>query len=333
MNGLAQNLVGRYHGRPDAGWSSLAARRAHNPKVAGSNPAPATTFEASDGTAISAKRSPFLFVSRALPKVAMAWRNAGIRAVPPSVEAARMLHRACSMGEPHGLRKGEGKASRDPANRTLHRQGRALMTQKIPGGSSSQGAHDEAACSAAVRVSILAAIRQSVDAPLVHAWFPAFPMCRRANGGLAASGLATQPGGFRSRMPWAGPRLPVPASVPTSSGAPRPDPEPALRRVCTARERSAIMCGLAGSGPVRSVQDGTAPPLPASAGTFRVLRNTRNRAFPRPKAGLGGCAAVARPHRHPAVRTRGPQGPFVVFVPVRHVLGKCVQAGPGSFVA
>ncbi len=28
----------------DAGWSSLAARRAHNPKVAGSNPAPATNF-------------------------------------------------------------------------------------------------------------------------------------------------------------------------------------------------------------------------------------------------------------------------------------------------
>src|SRR5690606_13136826 len=29
--------------RTDAGWSSLAARRAHNPKVAGSNPAPATS--------------------------------------------------------------------------------------------------------------------------------------------------------------------------------------------------------------------------------------------------------------------------------------------------
>ena len=28
-----------------AGWSSLVARRAHNPKVVGSNPAPATTFE------------------------------------------------------------------------------------------------------------------------------------------------------------------------------------------------------------------------------------------------------------------------------------------------
>jgi hypothetical protein len=26
----------------DAGWSSLAARRAHNPKVRGSNPLPAT---------------------------------------------------------------------------------------------------------------------------------------------------------------------------------------------------------------------------------------------------------------------------------------------------
>ena len=33
--------MGGYSG---AGWSSLAARRAHNPKVAGSNPAPATNF-------------------------------------------------------------------------------------------------------------------------------------------------------------------------------------------------------------------------------------------------------------------------------------------------
>ena len=28
----------------DAGWSSLVARRAHNPKVIGSNPIPATIF-------------------------------------------------------------------------------------------------------------------------------------------------------------------------------------------------------------------------------------------------------------------------------------------------
>ena len=31
-----------------AGWSSPVARWAHNPKVAGSNPAPATSFEISD---------------------------------------------------------------------------------------------------------------------------------------------------------------------------------------------------------------------------------------------------------------------------------------------
>ena len=35
---LCYNIAGA------AGWSSLVARRAHNPKVAGSNPAPATKF-------------------------------------------------------------------------------------------------------------------------------------------------------------------------------------------------------------------------------------------------------------------------------------------------
>ena len=33
------------HPTSDAGWSSLVARRAHNPKVVGSNPAPATNFK------------------------------------------------------------------------------------------------------------------------------------------------------------------------------------------------------------------------------------------------------------------------------------------------
>ena len=33
--------------RLDAGWSSLVARRAHNPKVVGSNPAPATKYSES----------------------------------------------------------------------------------------------------------------------------------------------------------------------------------------------------------------------------------------------------------------------------------------------
>ena len=39
--GLASKGVLRYHPGDDAGWSSPVARRAHNPKVAGSNPAPA----------------------------------------------------------------------------------------------------------------------------------------------------------------------------------------------------------------------------------------------------------------------------------------------------
>src|SRR6185295_10486630 len=37
--------------RSDAGWSSLVARWAHNPKVAGSNPAPATNLDNSAATA------------------------------------------------------------------------------------------------------------------------------------------------------------------------------------------------------------------------------------------------------------------------------------------
>src|SRR5215204_2224256 len=43
--------------RHDAGWSSLVARRAHNPKVAGSNPAPATTHR-------PRRRGVFRFASR-----------------------------------------------------------------------------------------------------------------------------------------------------------------------------------------------------------------------------------------------------------------------------
>ena len=33
-----------YSSASDAGWSSSVARRAHNPKVIGSNPVPATSF-------------------------------------------------------------------------------------------------------------------------------------------------------------------------------------------------------------------------------------------------------------------------------------------------
>ena len=42
----------------DAGWSSQVARRAHNPKVAGSNPAPAMSLRATEGTESEAALSP-----------------------------------------------------------------------------------------------------------------------------------------------------------------------------------------------------------------------------------------------------------------------------------
>ena len=44
VRGLGRGpLGGVYGGVTDAGWSSSVARWAHNPEVAGSNPAPATT--------------------------------------------------------------------------------------------------------------------------------------------------------------------------------------------------------------------------------------------------------------------------------------------------
>ena len=42
-----------------AGWSSLVARRAHNPKVVGSNPAPATNSMAARCSLVIASEAPF----------------------------------------------------------------------------------------------------------------------------------------------------------------------------------------------------------------------------------------------------------------------------------
>ena len=44
----------------DAGWSSLVARRAHNPKVAGSNPAPATNEDPCTARVFSSSGIPLL---------------------------------------------------------------------------------------------------------------------------------------------------------------------------------------------------------------------------------------------------------------------------------
>ena len=49
---LPPGVINVYSAFADAGWSSLVARRAHNPKVVGSNPAPATKF----------LKAPYLYV-------------------------------------------------------------------------------------------------------------------------------------------------------------------------------------------------------------------------------------------------------------------------------
>ena len=46
-------------GFSDAGWSSLAARRAHNPKVTGSNPVPATNTFCVANSRRSVDKVPF----------------------------------------------------------------------------------------------------------------------------------------------------------------------------------------------------------------------------------------------------------------------------------
>ena len=82
-----------------AGWSSLVARRAHNPKVVGSNPAPATIKDQLRGYKVSelflfksfcgsiaGYFSPSLFCELGNPKAAAhwtAWRRALRRLNPP----------------------------------------------------------------------------------------------------------------------------------------------------------------------------------------------------------------------------------------------------------
>jgi hypothetical protein len=48
---------------PVAGWSSLVARRAHNPKAVGSNPTPATNKADSNESAFFLLFFPFIYIS------------------------------------------------------------------------------------------------------------------------------------------------------------------------------------------------------------------------------------------------------------------------------
>ena len=60
----SSNLSPSFKSRIIAGWSSLVARRAHNPKVVGSNPAPAIMVVWSNGYDAALSRRRFEFDSR-----------------------------------------------------------------------------------------------------------------------------------------------------------------------------------------------------------------------------------------------------------------------------
>src|SRR5262244_566067 len=87
---------------PDAGWSSLVARRAHNPKVAGSNPAPATPKTRSPAESYSAglwRFSGALFhyrvqnASKLIQRPCGASQVAFIHDVVPIEDCARLVTR------------------------------------------------------------------------------------------------------------------------------------------------------------------------------------------------------------------------------------------------
>src|SRR5690606_15963355 len=69
---------------PDAGWSSLAARRAHNPKVVGSNPAPATRIQDGPSAKALGPSSFGLCAARRLPKNTPSKNGPSSRAPSPS---------------------------------------------------------------------------------------------------------------------------------------------------------------------------------------------------------------------------------------------------------
>ena len=74
-----------------AGWSSLAARRAHNPKVVGSNPTPATTFTF---TAPCDSRDALVVRFRQL------WRRSHIKFRPRTTESVRSRCQRYRSGNP-----------------------------------------------------------------------------------------------------------------------------------------------------------------------------------------------------------------------------------------
>src|SRR5690606_35617675 len=89
-----------------AGWSSQVARRAHNPKVAGSNPAPATKWER------RLESEPALFFALPAPR---APHHGHEPSGPPGEKAACRRHHARGMtAEPRDVRRLRSRAPATP---------------------------------------------------------------------------------------------------------------------------------------------------------------------------------------------------------------------------
>src|SRR3954447_18160168 len=83
-------LAARYNAASDAGWSSQVARRAHNPEVAGSNPAPATR---------KAPETGLLFFSETQAAFSDCFFRSGLKCAH-DVHRVLALHRCCHRGLP-----------------------------------------------------------------------------------------------------------------------------------------------------------------------------------------------------------------------------------------
>ena len=116
-----------------AGWSSLAARRAHNPKVAGSNPAPATNHRGRHSRAGDVGH--FFSVRDSRPSFPGAARNAmsvGMRCLPRTRKSEGVHPRAPMCWITLGLAR--GNAERAGAGRGRPRNSSDERPHDMPGG-------------------------------------------------------------------------------------------------------------------------------------------------------------------------------------------------------
>src|SRR5207248_9370738 len=115
----------------DAGWSSQVARRAHNPEVAGSNPAPATGKGPGDGALSFLLRRAILNEHRAVRGPLASERAVGPRARRRALERSRRPGRAAPAERSRARPRSAGPQLSPP--RSLEASPRSRR-RRLPGG-------------------------------------------------------------------------------------------------------------------------------------------------------------------------------------------------------